>query len=304
MLPVFTAFVLSLCAQSTVVESPRRIPVAGSVDVVIAGGSMAGVSAALEAASKGRSVMVLAPRLYLGEDLADTMRLWLENGERPTGLLSERIWNRPGPAAPLRLKKTLEDALTAARVPFLLGTTATDLIIDASGKPAGLVIANRAGRQAVLAKVVIDATSGATLAQRAGARLHPSPTGLREVRRVVMGGKPVNEDKIARRIAVPEEKQTLLEYRLQLDTYDLARLEQEARDLTYREGQHRASARVHFIHPNGIIGRRTASQWQGFSPIHPGHFMPRHVDRFFVTERADVPVVYIDPLNTSRQCAA
>ena len=60
-----------------VVEPARRIPVAARVDVVIAGGGMAGVAAALEAAAKGRTVMVVAPRLYLGEDLADTMRpLW------------------------------------------------------------------------------------------------------------------------------------------------------------------------------------------------------------------------------------
>jgi len=280
---------LSLSAQPTILESPRRIPVAASVDIVIAGGSMAGVSAALEAASQGRTVMLLAPRLYLGEDLADTMRLWLEDTERPTGRLSERIWNKPGPAAPLRLKKTLEDALTTAGVQFLLGTTPTDLLTGIDGKPAGLVIANRAGRQAVLAKVIIDATSGASLAQRAGAKLHPAPAGPREVRRVVMGGKPANDDKIARRIPVSGENQTLFEYRLQLATSDLARLEQQARDLTYRQGQHRASARVHFIHPNGIIARRSASQWQGFSPIHTGHFAPRNLDRFFVTERADVP---------------
>ncbi|MBL8173895.1 MAG: FAD-dependent oxidoreductase [Bryobacterales bacterium] len=280
----FTAF-----PQTAVIESARRIPVAASVDIVIAGGGMAGASAALEAAAKGRTVMVLAPRLYLGEDLADTMRLWLEDGERPTGILSERIWNKPGPAAPLRLKKTLEEALTAAGVRFLLGATPTDLLTDAAGKPSGLVIANRAGRQAVIAKVIIDATPGAALAQLAGVRFHPAPAGPLEVRRVVMGGKPANESAIARRIPVPQENQTFFEYRLALDVSDPLRLEQEVRDRTYREGQLRASARVHVVHPNGIVARRSASQWQGLSPVHTGHFAPRSLDRFFVTERADVP---------------
>ncbi|MBS1823713.1 MAG: FAD-dependent oxidoreductase [Acidobacteria bacterium] len=283
---LLVALVAAGAFGAEVVESARRIPVAASVDVVVAGGGMAGVSAALEAASKGRTVMVLAPRLYLGEDLADTMRLWLEEGEKPTGVLSERIWSKPGPAAPIRLKKVLEDALTKAGVRFLLGTTATDLLLDAAGKPAGLVMANRAGRQAVIAKVVVDATSGASVARLAGARFHPAGGGEVEVRRVVMGGKPAHDELIARRIPVPDEKQTLYEYRLRLDVSDPGRLEQEARDKTYREGQVRASARVSYVAPNGIIGRRAAAQWKG---IAAGHFAPRGVDRLYVTERADVP---------------
>ncbi len=289
MLHIIATLALAVSAQTAVIESSRRIPVAAHVDIVIAGGGMAGVSAALEASAQGRSVMLLAPRLYLGEDLADTMRLWLEDNERPSGILCERIWNKPGPAAPLRLKKTLEDALTKANVKFLLGTTPTDLLTGPDGKPAGVVIANRAGRQAVIAKIIIDATPHAALAQQAGAKFHSAPTGPLEIRRIVMGGKPTNESLIARRIRVPDENQTFFEYRLKLDASDPARLEQEARDQTYREGQLRASARVHYVHPNGIIARRSAAQWQGFSAIHTGHFAPRTLDRFFVTERADVP---------------
>ena len=79
---------VTISARSQLGESARGIPLAAEVDVVVAGGSVAGVAAALEAAAQGRSVMLLAPRTYLGEDRADTLRLWLEDGETPTGTLT------------------------------------------------------------------------------------------------------------------------------------------------------------------------------------------------------------------------
>lgn len=242
-----------------VVESARQIPIAVSADIVVAGGGMAGVSAALEAVAKGRSVVVIAPRLSLGEDLADTMRLWLEEGEKPTGVLTERIFQKPGPAAPLRLKKILEEALWKAGVKCFLGSMVTDVLVDAAGKPAGLVMANRAGRQAVTAKMIVDATSGASVARLAGAAFHGWAGGELEVRRVVMGGASSHEEKVLRRIAVPEEGQTFHEYGFKLNVEEtnalaMANLEQQARDLTYRPGQLRASARVHFVPPAGSPG--------------------------------------------------
>lgn len=283
------------CAQTvTIHESARRIPVSATVDVVVAGGTVAGVASALEAAAQGRSVMLVAPRLYLGEDLADTMRLWLEEGEKPTGVLTEKIFSKPGPAPPLRLKKTLEAALVKAGIQFVLGSTPTDVLQDATGRPAGIVMANRAGRQAIVAKVIIDATMDAAVAQQAGASFRPWKGGPIEFRRVVLGGKPASEDAIRRRIALPEEGGEYLEYGLRLELADttapgLARAEQQARDLTYRPGEQRAAARLQFIHPGRLIGRRSAAEWTGFAKPHIGHFQPRGLDRIYVAgSRADV----------------
>lgn len=281
-------------SPSAVLESERRIPVVETVDVVVLGGTTAGVAAAMEAASQGRSVYLIAPRPYLGEDLADTLRLWLEEGEKPSGPLSERVFSKPGPAPPLRLKKVFEEALLKSGARFLLSSIATDVLVDGSGKPAGIVMANRAGRQAVIAKVIVDATFEASIAKRAGAQFHPAPGGPIEVRRVVMGGAPANEDAIRRRIAIPEEKQTYFEYALKLDPGEdpasAARAEQQARDLSYRPGQLRASARLHYVPPSGIIGRRGAKEWTGLDALDAGHFQPRAVDRLYVAgSRADVP---------------
>ncbi len=52
-----------------------RLPVVQDVDVVVAGGSSAAVAAAVAAKQAGATVFLAAPRPYLGEDLAGTLRL-------------------------------------------------------------------------------------------------------------------------------------------------------------------------------------------------------------------------------------
>lgn len=299
MLPVLSVWLLAagLCFAQTpgaVLESERRIPVAATVDVVVVGGTTAGVAAALAAAAEGCSVYLVAPRPHLGEDLADTLRLWLEEDEKPSGELTERIFSKPGPAPPLRVKKTLDEALLRRGVRFILSSIASEVLVDGAGRPAGVVMTNRAGRQAVVAKVVIDATVEASTARQAGARFYPAPSEPVAVRRIVMGGAPANEDAIVRRIPLPGEKQTYFEYALKLipgdDPVAAARAEQQARDLTYRPGQLRASARLWYVPPNGIVGRRPAKEWRGFGQLDVGHFQPSGVDRLYVAgPRADIP---------------
>ena len=65
----------------TVSESARDIPVAYDVDVVVVGGSVGGVAAAIAAAESGAEVFLAAPRPYLGEDMCGTYRMWLEPNE-------------------------------------------------------------------------------------------------------------------------------------------------------------------------------------------------------------------------------
>ncbi|MDY0167379.1 MAG: FAD-dependent oxidoreductase [Thermoguttaceae bacterium] len=96
------------------------------------------------------------------------------------------------PPRPLHVKKTLEKALLDAGVPFLFSCYPTDVLRDADGAPAGIVMANRAGRQAVLARTIIDATDRGTVARLAGARFRPYPAGTHTFRRVVVGGEPVD----------------------------------------------------------------------------------------------------------------
>jgi heterodisulfide reductase subunit A-like polyferredoxin len=50
-------------------EATKRLQIAYDVDVVIAGGSVPAVAAAVSIAEKGHSVFLLTDRPYLGEDV-------------------------------------------------------------------------------------------------------------------------------------------------------------------------------------------------------------------------------------------
>ncbi|MCX5655128.1 MAG: FAD-dependent oxidoreductase, partial [Planctomycetota bacterium] len=196
---------------------------AADAPAVVAESARGAVSAAVAAAQAGAKVFLAAPRPYLGEDVCGTLRLWLEEGERPSSLLGRKLFaldvgpsavigggavpftyeaNRPAAPAdknfarivkPMHIKRTLDQALLEAKVDFLYGCYATDLLRDGDGAPCGIVMANRAGRQAVLAKVIIDATDRAWVARMAGATFRPYPAGPQEFKRVVIGGEPSAE---------------------------------------------------------------------------------------------------------------
>ena len=75
-----------------ILESAREIPLVRSTDVLVVGGSSAGVTAAVAAKKAGAKVFLVAPRPYLGDDIAGTLRLALEGNERPETRLAQEIW--------------------------------------------------------------------------------------------------------------------------------------------------------------------------------------------------------------------
>jgi len=60
---------------------------------------------------------------------------------------------------PLKAKRLLDAELVSRGIGFITSSPVSDLLVDARGEVAGAVIANRSGRQAVRAKVVVDATA-------------------------------------------------------------------------------------------------------------------------------------------------
>ena len=258
-----------LCANAacakTVRQSARDIPVAADVDVVVVGGTVGAVAAAVEAARHDAKVFLIAPRNYLGEDRCATLRLWLEKGETADRELTKAIFGDRRTTTPLKVKQVLERALLDASVDFLLGCYPTDVLVDGDGQPAGIVMANRAGRQAIVAKGIVDATHTGVVARMAGARDGlPDGQGTRVVR-VVLGGKATSALQPDRSIpAEVEFNGTELqyhEYSLGMDLVpgsfaSLAEAEQEIRDLTYREGQLRAAERFTYRVPPAPVSRR------------------------------------------------
>lgn len=447
-------------APSAIHESPRQIPIAASVDVVVAGGSTGAVSAAIEAAKAGAKVFLVAPRHYLGEDMAGTLRVFLEPGEalntplakslftpppelgdlrfkyetepKSTGVhkdtwpysrLADGQWSDPttesvqydgdvtvridlGGQQPLKsldaigfrggdygiesltvstsddrkqwkeiatvkpreprgnrlrftvpldgqarylrclfkktatakrillgeilidsgrsggkpvesrsttpahVKRTLDLALAQAGVQWLYGSYATELLHDGQGRPAGVVMANRAGRQAIAAKVVIDATPAAHLARQAGARFHPFEPGAKGVRWIVISkeAKAASPTLQVRKFDMPVETGTRVlgqfntsgaawyEYAIRLELQDAswaarARLDQAVRDHTYTPGQLFSADEPLLVSPNrirGTKGSRGAST--GGAAIDLDVFRPAGVPQVWVLGAcADMP---------------
>ncbi len=225
----------------------------------------------------------------------------------------------PGPLVipPLQVKRVLEKALLEARVEFLYGCYATGLLTDAQGRPAGIVIVNRAGRQAVRAAVVIDATDRAWLARLAGARFAPYPAGDQVFRRVVVGGEPRRGPGVSHRMitlrrplggeapaaygsggfrqmvqrinsAMSRRFPRLIEYTLRLSMPDgsfaaFAAAEQRARDRTFHPEALDASETLFQVPPDPVRARASLTgPWPGADQADLDWFRPTGLERFFI----------------------
>lgn len=141
--------------------------------------SSASISTAVEQLTTGGDVTCVARVTLTGGVRAKYVRVRCDRGAGVSRQLLDEIivqtsFSDPLPGSnynttPLALKRGLEQALEEAGIPFLGGSPVCDVLKDALSRPSGVVLANRKGRQAVKARVVIDATENAWPAQRAGA---------------------------------------------------------------------------------------------------------------------------------------
>lgn len=205
----------------------------------------------------------------------------------------------PAVPRPLHVKSTLDKALLAAKVPFLFGCYPSDLLVDASGRPAGVVLANRMGRQAVRAKVVIDATEDATFARLAGVEFRPPGAAPRTARWVAVSAEPrESADFDVRRLpgtlpvydmkgqSLRTDPASWFEYTLPVPPDDgswaaRARFEQALRDATVQTSQLYTADAPAIPPAQGI---------RGAAATVPGCFRPAGVDRLWVVGGcADIP---------------
>jgi len=213
------------------------------------------------------------------------------------------------PPTPMHVKRTLDQALLDAGVQFLYGCYATDVLTDAKGRVAGIVMANRSGRQAVKAKVVIDATARASVARMAGAAFRPYPGGFRKFRYVGVGGQMQTGEGIeARRIAVPLASPTAAsrqasEYMLKIPMKNgsfpaFAQAEQIARDKTWHSDRVDAAETPFEVPPDPVTARkRLNADWPGAESVDLNVFRPAGFDRLYVLGGcADVPRSAADKL--------
>ncbi len=288
-----------------VVESEKTLPLVQDVDVVVVGGTSGAVAAARKAAADGAKVFLVAPRPYLGEDMAGKLRLRREADEDTRCDIQQQMFKRGearSPKAkepsmdgnsttPLRVKKTLDQVLLRAKVPFLTGSVATEPLLDASGALSGVVIANRSGRQAVKAKVVIDATERGHLSRAAGARTAPFPAGTYTFRRIIVAGEAPRAEGVratelfglykARVTGIKPPKgkpDELIEGRMFSCEIDLqmkdgsarafAEAEQKARDLTFVPTQLESADSLFLVPPDHVTGKVSSqAPWQGVDAL-------------------------------------
>ncbi|TVS20809.1 MAG: FAD-dependent oxidoreductase [Planctomycetaceae bacterium] len=290
--------VASPARGESVWQSEREIPVVGEADVLVVGGTLGGVAAAVEASRAGAAVWLIAPRTYLGEDLCGTLRLWLDDQEPADGEWTQRLFEGQRATTPLQIKKTLEAALLEEGVRFLFGSFVTDVLLDSDGGPAAVIIANRAGRQAIRTKTLVDASQRATAARLAGAQLVPGTAWPRS-RRIVLEGAATSVWEPVRSVPidVPGHDRRVVYHQYEfpwggseLSFAQLAEAEQLARDSTYREGQLRAAESLFTVWQDRIVGQRSADDWQPADEPELGHFQPLGLRRLFVLGGlADVP---------------
>ncbi len=198
------------------------------------------------------------------------------------------------PPTPMQVKRALDEALFNAGVPFLYGCYPTELLRDSAGKPAGIILADRSGRQAVRAKVIIDATTRATVARMAGAQFDPYPKGVQTFQRVVVGGPPRDGENLkARQLPSPVYGDNgriyqAIEYTLEIPMEDgsfasFARAEQIARDRTWSPEQVDASETLFQVPPDRMVGQvQQCCTWPGAEKVDLGVFRPAKVERVYV----------------------
>jgi ribulose 1,5-bisphosphate synthetase/thiazole synthase len=166
--------------EGYVLESVRETMIVREVDVLVCGGGVSGVGAALAAARTGAKTMVLERNAYLGGAATGVlMNTWNVPIDRMTGvareialeLASRGAGNITGPTFPFdpeAFKELAVEWLKQADVEILNYTWVVDPIMEGK-RIKGVIIQNKSGRQAVLARTVVDATGDADIAAAAGA---------------------------------------------------------------------------------------------------------------------------------------
>ena len=164
-----------------IIEPERKTPIAAETDVLVCGGGFAGVAAAVCAARQGVRVLLLERYGFLGGLVTGGLVITtppLDNGinrEIADRLRRQHVYallQKPGAEMialkmhaidPEVVKFELVEMLREKRIELLLHSLIVGSIVEA-GAVKGVLIENKAGRQAILAKSVVDCTGDADVA--------------------------------------------------------------------------------------------------------------------------------------------
>ena len=169
-----------------VIEPERKIPIIAEAELLVCGGGVAGIAAAISAARVGAKVMLIEKYGFLGGLCTGSLVLTtppLDNGINAE--LAQRLkekgayvpCQRSGPEVahldmygidPEIAKYEFLKWLQEQGVKILLHSYITDVVLE-EDVIKGVITHSKAGRQAILARSVVDATGDADIAAMAGA---------------------------------------------------------------------------------------------------------------------------------------
>ena len=282
-----------------VTSSARELPVSKVVDVLVVGVNEGGIAAAWKAGQAGRSVLVLSGHYFLSDVVAAQARYWLEADEVPQGAFSRALFGTAGteggiraiPLTPWQYKTKLEDLLRDAGVAYHYNTRPVAALHDAGGDIAGVVVSNKAGIQAICAKVVIDATPTGAVARMMGAQTTPWRVEQVDVSRVAYKNN----------VSGSVKRGDFYEYSLTVPMTDGSWPERNKAEVLLRDKHNTANWKetnkayaqeMHMIEPVSIITESTltGTSWPSPGDVDLDVFRPRNIPYLYVlSQSAGVP---------------